>query len=176
MKIRIFVLLLIFIFYNCTPPKYIVKRQTEIKLSELDNSIVNYIPILDSDLNKSEILHSSYNLIKNEEFSKLKNYLTELEESGTNSSDVFLSKTLLLITNKNYAEASVILKRINDNDFIVLKKLLTIDLEYETAKSRDISDFSGFLAKYQKLIDEFPDNIMLKKIVAIRIRYLRYYY
>jgi hypothetical protein len=171
-------LLLIFIFglFFCTPPKYVTQRQSEIVKLDLDNSITNYMPIADDDLNRSKILNLSYNLIINKKYSKLDKYINSLETSGINSSDLYLSKTLLLITKKDYSNAVISLKKINNSDFVLLKSLLSIDLNYELAKINGSFDYNMFLKNYQDLIDSYPDDIALKKIIAIRLRYLRYNY
>jgi hypothetical protein len=173
---KLFFLLLFLGLYSCTPPKYITKRQSEIVNLDLDNSITNYIPIADEDLNKSKILDSSYNLIIFKKYSELKSYLNSLEASGVSSSDFYLVKTLLLITQKEYSDAITSLRKINDSDYTLLKRLLSNDLIYEITRIKGQSNYDSFLKNYQDLIDSYPDNNSLKKIVAIRLRYLRYNY
>ena len=58
----------------------------------------------------------------------------------------------------------------------MLKMLLSIDLNYEIERTDAGLNFKAYLQKYQDLIDLFPDNAVLRKIVAIRLRYLRYNY
>lgn len=160
----------------CTPPKYITKKQSEIVNLDLDNSIINYIPISDEDLIKSKILDSTYNLITFKKYSKLESYIGSLETSGISTSDFYLSKTLLNITTKNYSDAVISLRKIKDSDYILLKRLLSIDLNYEIVKNNGGYGYDQFLKGYQDLIDAYPDNVSLKKIVSIRLRYIRYNY
>jgi len=175
-RILLLFLIIIPVFFFCSPPKYIPMRQSKITMVDLDNSIVNYIPIDDYDLDKSKILDSTYGLIINKQLSKLSTYINSLEQSGINSSDLYLSKTLLLITKKDYTRAVQSIRKINDSDYPMLKQLLSIDINYEIAKINGAKNYNGFLKDYQNLVDAFPDNVSLKKLVAIRLRYLRYNY
>jgi hypothetical protein len=176
MRIKILFLVLTVGLYYCTPPKYITQKQSEILKLDLDNSITNFIPLADDELIRSKVLDSSYNLIMNKKLSRLDRYLTSLESSGIVSSDLYLSKTLLCISQNKYMDAIHSLNKIGDSDFTFLKQLLSIDLTYEAAKINGATDYNGFLKNYQALIDSYPDNTSLKKIIAIRLRYLRYNY
>ena len=168
--------LLVVALYNCTSPKYITQKQSEMANLDLDHSITNFIPIADQDLSRSKILDSSYVLIVGKKLQRLDKYLQTLEKSGINSSDLYLSKTLLAITKKDYIGAAQSLKQTNDSDFPLLKWLLSIDLDYEIAKANGTFSYNEFLQSYQELIDSYPDDHSLKKIVALRLRYLRYNY
>jgi hypothetical protein len=176
MKSKILLIILAFGLCYCTSPKYITKKQSEIIKLDLDNSVTNYIPISDNDLKESKILDSSYCLIESKRYSKLDRYIDFLEASGISSSDMYLSKTLLLITKKDYANAAKSIEKINDSDYLLLKRLLSIDLNYEITKTNGGFDYNSFLKCYQDIIDSFPDDSSLNKIVAIRLRYLRYNY
>lgn len=176
MRNKYLFLLLVLGLYCCNPPKYVTKSQSEIIKLDLDKSIINYIPLTNDDLRTSVILDTSYQLIKNKKYSKLKNYINSLELSGVHSSDMYLSRTLLFITKKDYLIALQSLRKINGTDYVLLKRLLSIDLTYELARANNGTDYFMFLKDYQELIDAFPDDISLKKIVAIRLRYLRYNY
>lgn len=167
---------LIVALYSCASPKYITRKQSEIVKLNLDNSIINYIPLADHDLSGSKILDSSYVLIVGKKLPRLDKYLQSVEKTGINSSDLYLSKTLLAITLKDYIAAAQSLKQTNDTDYPLLKRLLSIDLNYEIAKTNGTFKYNGFLKSYQELIDSYPDDNSLKKIVAIRLRYLRYNY
>lgn len=163
-------------FLCCSPPKYIVKKQFEIINLDLDNSIVNYIPIPDNELQISKLLDSSYHLLLQKKYSKLDKYLRSKETAGIGTPDLFLSKTLLLITKKEYPEAVQSLMKINDLDYPMLKKLLTLDLNYEISRVNGNFNYNRSLKDYQSFIDSNPDEITLKKIILIRMRYLRYNY
>lgn len=166
----------LFALFNCTSSKYITQKQSEIAKLDLDQSITNFIPIADQDLSRSKILDSSYVLIVDKKLPRLDKYLRKLEKSGIHSSDFYLSKTLLAITQKDYMAAAQSLKQINDSDYPLLKWLLSIDLDYEIAKANGTFSYNEFLKSYQELIDSYPDDQSLKKIVALRMRYLRYNY
>lgn len=99
-RTRLIIGVLLFALYNCTSPKYITQKQSEIAKLDLDQSITNFIPIADQDLSGSKILDSSYVLIVGKKLPRLDKYLHSLEKSGIHSSDLFLSKTLLAITPK----------------------------------------------------------------------------
>lgn len=174
MKNKIILVILALGLFCCTTPKYITKKQSEIVKLDLDNSITNYIPLADNDLKKSKILDSSYCLMANKKYSKLNKYINSLETSGNKSSDLYLSKTLLLIAKKDYINAANSLHLINNSDYILVRQLLSTDLSYEISKANKTVDYNALLKSYQDLIDSFPDDRPLKKIVAIRLRYLRY--
>jgi hypothetical protein len=175
MRTGILLIMVIGLFY-CTPPKYIVKKQSEIVKLDLNNSLINYIPLSDNDLGSSEILDSSYYLITNKRYSKLYKYINTLEKSGVKTSDLYLSKTLLLIANNDYSNAFKSLELINDSDYLLLNRLLSIDLNYEIEKIYGGLDYKQYLKNYQEIIDAYPNDSCLTKIVAIRLRYLRYNY
>ena len=160
----------------CSAPKYIVKEQSGISEPDLESSTVNYIPIPDDELRKSVTLDSSVHLIGNKKYSKLDKYIHAKEVGGVVASDIFLSKALLLITRKEYPEAFQSLAKIDDSDYPMLRKLLTLDLNYEIARTHGSFDYKNLLKDYQSFIDAYPDDLLLKKIVSIRLRYLRYNY
>ena len=176
MRNTILLLIITFGLFYCTPPKYIAKRQSEIVHLDLDNSIINYIPVADVDLKNSRILETSYNLIVNKKYSKLERYINGLENSREATSDLYLSKALLFISKKEYETAAQNLQKIKNDDFKLLKQLLSTDLDYELAKINGTMDYKGFLHRYQELMDYYPDDTSLKKILAIRIRFMRYNY
>lgn len=176
MKKKYLLFLLVVTLYNCISPKYITRKQSEIVMLDLDQSITNYIPIGDHELSRSKILDSSYVLIVGKKLPRLDKYLHSLEKSGIHSSDLYLSKTLLAITLKDYIAAAQSLKQTNDSDYPLLKQLLSIDLNYEIAKANGTFRYNVFLKSYQELVDLYPDDDSLKKIVAVRLRYLRYNY
>ena len=114
MKQKYLLLLLFAAFYSCTSPKYITRKQSEMVRLDLDQSITNYIPIDDQELRDSKILDSAYVLIVDKKLPKLEKYLLSLENTGIHSSDLYLSKTLLAITRKDYMAASQSLNQIDD--------------------------------------------------------------
>lgn len=175
-KYNLAISILILGMFGCTPPKYIVKKQSELITLDLDNAIVNFIPIPDNELQKSNLLDSSYHLLIDKKYPKLEKYINSKESSGMDTPDLFLSKTLLSITKKEYSDAFQSLTKIHDSDYSMLKKLLILDLNYEMARMNGNFDYNIFLKDYQSLIDSYPDDLTLKKIVLIRLRYLRYNY
>jgi len=172
-----FAILILFLgMFCCTPPKYIVKKQSELIKLDLDNAIVNFIPIPDNELIISNLLDSSFNLLINKKYRKLDKYINSKESSGIDTPDLFLSKTLLLITKKEYSDAFQSLTKIHDSDYSLLKKLLILDLNYEMARMNGNFDYNRFLKDYQSFLDSYPDDLTLKRIILIRLRYLRYNY
>jgi len=177
MKIKIIMTITILgCFYSCTTSKYTIMKHSQIQSQDLDNSLVNYIPLEDELVEKSAVLDSSYKLISAKKYLTLDSYVTRLQESGANSSDFYLVKTLFDITQLNYSQAQKSLAKVNDNGCKLLKNLLTIDLNYEIERTESTFNYKAYLQRYQHLIDTYPDNNVLRKIVAIRLRYLRYKY
>lgn len=142
----------------------------------MDSVVTNYIPIPDLELQKSKLLDSSYHLLLQKKYSKLDKYIQSKEYDGISTPDLFLSKTLLMITKKEYPEAVKSLMKINNSDYSLLKKLLTLDLNYEISRINGNFDYTRSLRDYQSFIDSYPNDITLKKIILIRMRYLRYNY
>jgi hypothetical protein len=163
-------------FYGCITPKYYVMKYSQIQSLDLDKSLVNYIPLEDELVVKSVVLDSTYNLLINKKYMTLENYVRNLEKSGAKSSDLSMAITLSEITQQHYPNALNRLEMIQDNKYALLKTLLTIDLKYENERQEGGFDFKKYLQKYQTLIDNYPDNQVLKKIVSLRLRYLRYNY
>lgn len=176
MKRNWLLLILVIGLWHCTTPKYIVQKQSEMVKLNLDQSITNYIPLEDGDLMESEILDSTYVLIAQKKFSKLGKYIQSLEKSGIRSSDLLLSNALLFISKREYDNAASWLEKIPDSDYPLLKDLLLIDMDYELTRVNGSFNYNHFLKSYQQLVDAYPDNTLVKKIVAIRLRYVRYNY
>jgi hypothetical protein len=162
--------------YGCITPKYIILKHSEFQSQNLDKSELNYIPLEDEMLAKSAVLDSAYKLLSAKKYMTLEGYIKRLEVSGANSSDFYLAQTLSAITNQNYSAARVSLMNVDGKENKMLKMLLSIDLNYEIDRTKTGLNFKTYLQKYQELIDLFPENAMLRKIVAIRLRYLRYNY
>lgn len=176
MKRNWLLLLLVIGWWQCTSPKYIVQKQSEMARLDLDQSITNFIPIYEGDLEESEILNSTYDLIVQKKFSKLNNYLRSLEKSGIHSSDLTLSYALFFISKNEYSNAAACLEKIPDSDYPLLKDLLLIDMDYELSRISGSFNYNHFLKSYQQLTDAYLDDPVVKKIVAIRLRYVRYNY
>lgn len=170
---RIIILGFVIGFISCTQTKYIVKSNTDLHWIDLKENIINYIPLMDDDLNSSKILDSTYNLLNLKKYSKLNNYLSSIQSY---SPDYYLAQTLYLISKTKYKEAATYLGKIDDLSYPLLKQLLFIDLSYESARVNGSKDFKKFLQDYQSLIDKYPDNEQLKQIVLIRTRYIQYNY
>lgn len=176
MKQKQLLILLFVALYSCTSPKYFTQKQSELVRLDLDHSITNYIPLDDQELGNSEILDSAYVLIVDKKLTKLEKYLHAVEKTVVHSSDLYLSKTLLAITRKDYRTAALSLKQVDETEYPLLKNLLSIDVDYEIAHENGTFRYNEFLKSYQQLIDSYPDDNTLKKIVAVRLRYLRYNY
>lgn len=175
-KNYLILLILGFGLWSCTSPKYFVQKRSEISKMDLTKQLFNYIPLQDGDLAKSPILDSAFRLLNSYHYTKAKKYLTGLEKKGITSPDLLLSTTFLLISKKKYKLAALRIERVNDPDYFLIKKLLVIDLNYELARNEERVNYTSVLNDYQKLIDAYPEDDLLKKIVAIRLKYIRYNY
>lgn len=160
-------------FISCTQTKYFVISAKDLLRVDWENNILNYIPLMDNDLENSSILDSTYNLIVMRKYSKLNNYLTSIHAE---TSDFYLAKTLYFISKSEYLEASKNLRNISAEQFEIVKALLYVDLSYELAKQNGSKNYKKFLQDYQTVLDKYPDNESLKKIIALRTRYIRYNY
>lgn len=165
MKRNWLLLILVIGLWHCTYPKYIPQKQSEIVKLDLDQSITNFIPLEDADLEKSKILDSTFVLIARKKFSKLGKYIQTLEKSGISSSDLLLSNALLYISKREYSIAATWLEKIPDSDYPPLKDLLLIDMDYELSRINSSFNYNAFLKSYQQLIDAYPEDPVLKKIV-----------
>ena len=158
---------------SCTQTKYFVKSESDLLQIDFEHNILNYIPLMEEDLKNSTVLDTTYKLLVLKKYPKLKKYLSSIKSE---TQDFYLAKTLYYISKSEYQEAVVNLRMINENHYALIKGLLFIDLSYELAKKSGSMDYKKFLQDYQMIIDKYPDNEFLKKIVALRIRYIRYNY
>lgn len=173
MKKMIIITALIFGLISCTQTKYFVKTDAALAKMDLDNTIMNYIPIMDSELASSSILASTYSLLEARKYAKLSEYLETIQ---TDSPDYYLAKTLYHISKSEYQDAADFLGKVSENSYNLLKQLLLIDVSYELARLNGSVNYKRFLQDYQSLIDKHSDNERLRKIVSVRIRYIRYNY
>jgi len=174
MKKIVVILGLILGIISCsTPTKYFVKSESELSQIDFERNMLNYLPLLDTDLKNSTVLDSTYKLLVLRKYSKLDKYLSSFKSE---TQHFYLAKTLYYVSKTEYAEAANYLRKINEEQYPILRELLYIDLSYELSKSRNSTNYKQYLQKYQELIDKYPDNGYLKKIVALRTRYIRYNY
>jgi hypothetical protein len=157
---------------SCVQTKYFVKSAERLSHINLERSVVNSIPLQQAALDSSRVLDSTYALLTLKKYATLKNYLAGV---GSNSSDYHLARTLYYISRAKYRNALTSLQQV-DTAYLLLRQLLLIDLRYEQSKIDGVTAYKSFLRDYQELIDQYPDDDLLKKIVAIRIRYIRYNY
>jgi len=154
-------------------PKYIIKPESDLYAVDWTNNYLNYIPLTDNDLKESPLLDTTCQFIANKKYSALNKLLSS---GQLNSPDWYLAETLYHISKNEYKEAGNYLYMITGNNYTLVKELLHIDLSYELAKLNKAKNYHKFLNDYQVLIDKYPENTLLKKIVSLRIRYVRYNY
>jgi len=166
---------LIVLLISCSTPKFFVKSESDLMNVNLEQNTLNYIPLMDMELKESSILDSTYQLLTLKKYSKLNKYLSTFE---TEDSDCFLAKTFYHISKGEYKNAIDFLNRIEGNRYVVVRKLLSIDLNYEIMRHNayGTTDFKKFLKDYQQLFDHYPDKKYLRKIIALRTRSVRYNY
>jgi hypothetical protein len=168
MKHYIIILGFISVLTSCAPSKYFVEAEEILAEIDWTQNLLNYIPLTNDDL-QSDILNTTYSLLKSKKHSQLKRYLSTVQDS----SDYCLAKTLYCISKANYVDAVYYFNQADDAHAL-LKKLIYIDLNYELARDTGKHDYNMFLQQYQNLTDEYPDNALLKKIITLRMRYIRY--
>jgi len=88
---RIIILGFVFVFFSSTQTKYIVKSDADLRRIDLKENMLNFIPLMEDDLNSSKILDSTYNLLNLRKYSKLNNYLSSIPSE---SPDYYLAQTL----------------------------------------------------------------------------------
>ena len=137
----------------------------------MERNVLNIIPLMDEDLKYSAILDTTYKLIRSRKFSKLRRHLSSVQSEAP---DFYLAKTLYHISKREYQNAIINLRLINDGYYTLIRDLLLIDLDYELTRLAGTRDFRRFLRDYQNLIDRYPDDEFLRKIIALRIRHIRY--
>ena len=172
-KVAVIIGLILGLLSCGTPTKYFVKSESDLSKIDFEQNVLNYIPLLDNDLKKSAVLDSTYKLLVLRKYSKLNKYLSKIKPE---TQDFYLAKTLYFVSKTEYQEAVNYLRKINQERYPIIQELLFIDLSYELAKINGTKIYKHFLQNYQELIDKYPDNEYLKKIVALRIRYIRYNY
>ncbi|MCG8412145.1 MAG: hypothetical protein MI739_12770 [Bacteroidales bacterium] len=158
---------------SCIQTKYFVKSEKDLSLINWECNILNFLPIKNSDLENSPVLKTSYDLIVSKQYSKLNEYLSSIQ---TKNSEFYLCKTLYYISKTKYNEAFINLKKIDETSYSLIRDLLFVDLNYELEKQYNSENYNKHLQDYQKIIDKYPDNEYLKKIIALRVRYIRYNY
>jgi hypothetical protein len=168
-------LLLFLLTISCTHTKYFVVRESELKNIDSENRSINYIPISETDYKNDSIISATCNFLKNEKKHELYNYLDHIDSLNKISS-YYLSYTLYYIYECEYESALLNLNKIDTIKFNSIRDLLLIDLDYEINKEIGITNFKKYLYDYQSLIDKYPENELLKKIAAIRVRYILYQY
>lgn len=174
MKKVVVILGLILGVISCsTPTKYFVKSENELSRIDFERNMLNYLPLLDADLKNSTVLDSTYKLLVLRKYSKLDKYLSSVKSE---TQDFYLARTLYYVSKTEYKEAANYLRKINEEQYPILRELLYIDLSYELSKNSSSTIYKQYLKEYQELIDKYPDNEYLKKIVALRTRYIRYNY
>jgi hypothetical protein len=177
MKYKVLIYIIILgLFYSCTTPKYYVLKNSQFANLDFDKILINYIPVADELVTESIILDSTYNLLTKKKYFALENFVKSINETETNSADLNLALTFSSISYLDYSNALISLNKINNPKYNPMKDLLNIDISYEIDRHNENFDYKKYLQKYQKLIDTYPEDIILKKIVAIRLRYLRYNY
>lgn len=160
---------------SCTPTKYIIVTESELNNIDLGNSLLNIIPISDMDYQNDILINKTCNFLKNKQRRELRAFLDNINPQNMNSS-YFLSNSMYYINKCDYKTALVNLRKIDTTQFKPIRELLLIDVTYEINKEIGLTDYQRYLKEYQTLIDKYPENEQLKKIVAIRLRYLRYNY
>jgi len=158
---------------SCSHSKYILKTEQELSRINWETTKFNYIPILKSDIDKSIILGMTNVYLEQRQLFKLKKYL---KSNSSNSNDFFLAKTIYYMYKTDYTEAQKTLLHINDEKYLQIKQLLSVDLNHEISKENDTHNYQQTLNEYQYLFDANPSNTVLKNILLTRVRYTRYNY
>jgi hypothetical protein len=172
-KVLVIILIICGLISCSTPTKYFVKSESELLQIDFERNMLNYLPLLDYDLKNSVVLDSTYKLLVLRNYTKLEKYLSSVKSE---TQDFYLAKTLYYVSIVEYKEAAKYLIKINEEQYPMLRELLFIDLSYELSKSINSTNYKQYLQEYQALIDKYPVNEYLKKIVALRTRYIRYNY
>jgi len=174
MKNRLLLLILL-TMVSCIHTKYFVFTENELNNINLGKCLINIIPISKIDYQKDSIVFRTCNFLSEKNASGLRKYLNNISDTKSKSS-YYLSNSLYYINRCEYKSAMENLQKIDTTDFKPIRELLLIDVTYEINKEIGVLDYKKYLNDYQSLIDKYQDNEQLKKIVAIRIRYLRYNY
>jgi hypothetical protein len=154
--------------------QYVVEKTTEIANLDSRTERTNYIPISEHDLKESEFLDSACDLIKAKKYNALQERVDRKLLKGDHASDVYLVKTLLLISQRDYTSAIRLLPMFKDA-YPKLEELLTIDLRIEIErKNSPKNPVNKFFTEYQALADKYSDDKILKNIIVIRLRFLQY--
>ena len=169
---KLLILLVVVLGITSCSPRFFVRTESELKQMDLALEVRNYIPIADSLLLSSEILNKTYSMLQKEKFWSLNKYLSS---KTTDNQDYYLARTMALLSEGGiYAyEALEYWKKLDGEQYPVLKDLMLIDISTEIAQKQEIKNKDKFLSDYQALINKYPNNELLKQLVVIRMRYIK---
>jgi hypothetical protein len=167
------------VFMACVPQQqFVIEKRSSICPTLIDSFQVNYIPVADEYLSASVPLDSVCELIQQDRWAQADNYLYSLDSASKTTSGVYLADVLLYMRYRDWKNAQLSLKKIQDTTYTPLKRLLNIDIEYQYFREQGVAKFKyhDYLKRYQQLVDDYPDDALLRKITFMRTRYLRYNY
>lgn len=169
------ILLLLLLIIGCTPTKYSILIDNELDNIDFSNYLLKIIPISALDYQNDNLVNKTYFYLKSNQNSELRDYLDNIETRDIGSSYYF-ANSLYFISKSKYKDALANLQKIDTTKFNPIRELLIVDLNYEINYELGLKDFKRYLNEYQTLIDKYPDNNLLKKIIGIRLRFIRYNY
>lgn len=183
MKHRIFIILLLLL--SACQPRYILTNEFTYNQASKANSSDNYlndkfedsylkrlIYIKPEYLEKDSILNSAFICMQILRYQCDEDKLRTKDPSNTNS--MLFSKALINFMKGDYEDAKEYLLKIDNALYPELVDLLLADIDYEETVGTKKFNFNTLLAKYQNIIDKYPQHPEIALLISSRIKYIRY--
>lgn len=176
MKNKILVLIIAIFFVGCMPTvcKYPLAANSGI-IEQLNQKNFRFTPISPEILRNNKILETTYYFLSASKRGKVSGFLSGIEDAKKDAS-FYMATAWYCIYNNQYNLAMLNLKKVDNEELKQLKDLLVLDLKYEIQKQMGLYNYKTFLLEYQKLIDKYPEDELLRRTAATRIRFIRYNY
>lgn len=163
----------LFLLFSCTPQRYAVVSSNTLSSQSGENWETNFVPVPNEYLG-SGILRIANACLIARDFSRLRVVLDSAERKDGATSEIYLAKSISCICRKKYEKGAEQLVLVTDEKYIMLRRLLTIDFNYETSRQKGFASFSSFLDEYQKLADQYINHEYMMKLIKVRVRRIRY--
>lgn len=155
---------------SCSSSKYVIVAENDLKHVNWTTNLERYTPILQSEVDNSELLKILLECCKQNKTNQARKKL----ESYSDSNDVLLAKSICEMASKKYDASLKWLNKIDKDYLPALVQLMKIDIFYEKSKQTRSVNIDFMTKQYQILLDKYPDYCYLGELVKVRMRHVRY--